>query len=128
MSLLPTCWSARVQQVNERKHEHPDQIHEMPIESGRFNVARIQPAPSIELGHDSNSDHTAYDVQQVQSRDAEKRSAKKRGATERVMAWAPSFVDHRRPFPQVQTGEHQSQQHRRAEPANRGWATGARSA
>src|ERR1700730_3230179 len=77
---------ARVQQVNERKHEHPDQINEMPVKSGRFDVARIQPASSIELRYYSDCDHAAYDVQQMQARDAEKGGAKKRIPAEGVVA------------------------------------------
>ena len=39
-------WSAGVHQVDQRKHEHPDQVDEVPVQAGGLDVAGLAVVPA----------------------------------------------------------------------------------
>ena len=66
---------SQIQEINQRHHEHPNQIDEVPIESGDFEVVRVVAAALVAQADGDESDHAAGDVQQVQAGDAEEQRA-----------------------------------------------------
>src|SRR2546427_4291847 len=90
--------SAHVQQVDQRKDEHPHQIDEMPVQAGRFDVAGVEPpAPEAE-GDDADDDDTGDHVQQVQPGNAEERGAEQDRPAHGVPEQAPPRADHGDPL------------------------------
>src|SRR5580704_9270042 len=72
--------AGHVHQIQQRKHEHPDQVHKVPVKTGSLDVAGIQPFGVIANGdHDERNDARNY-VHQVQAGDAEKGSAEHYGS------------------------------------------------
>src|SRR5437660_3354125 len=109
--------STHVHQVDEREHEHPDQIDEVPVQGRRLDVVGVEPAAPEAGGNHTNDDYAADDVQQVQTGDAEERGSEQRGPAQRILEQPPPLADHGEPLPQVQRREDNSQQHGGAEPA-----------
>src|SRR5712691_11464413 len=66
-------------QINQRKHEHPDQVHEVPVEAVHFYVLGRK-LPSSKTGsHNPEIDDADHNVCHVEAGDAEKRGAEQRG-------------------------------------------------
>src|SRR5580698_4884550 len=83
--------AGHVHQIQQRKHEHPDQVHKVPVQAGRFDVAGVQPFSVVTDGdHDERDDAGKY-VHQVQAGDAEEGSAKLYGAAQRIFREAPAI-------------------------------------
>src|SRR5580658_8699056 len=64
--------AGHVHQVQQRKYEHPDQVHEVPVEAGGFDVAGVQPVGVVADGDYDQRDDAGNHVHQVQAGDAEK--------------------------------------------------------
>src|SRR5207247_11070613 len=65
-----------VQQVNQRHHEHPDHVYEVPVENHDVDVVSVVTAATVTQANHDHGHHAAYHVRKVQSGNAEKCSAK----------------------------------------------------
>src|ERR1700732_4426278 len=61
----PSNDSVRVHQVHQRKHKHPDDIDEVPIQAGGLDVVCVQPAAVVAPGDHGERYHAGSDMQQV---------------------------------------------------------------
>src|SRR5438876_12377867 len=67
-------------QVNQRENEHPDQIDEVPVETGHFDILGLKLAAHDRLADDAEIDQTDDDVGHVQSGNREECGAEQRHA------------------------------------------------
>src|SRR5437870_9462707 len=65
----------RGHQVYQREDEHPDQVDEVPVEAGDFDVFVLELTAADGEGHDAEVDHADDDVRHVQAGDAEEGGA-----------------------------------------------------
>src|SRR5580692_8131134 len=70
-------------QVDHRKHEHPDQVHKVPVQPADLDVIGIELASTIADGHDNQINHSDGYVSHMHAGDTEERGAKQRYATSR---------------------------------------------
>jgi hypothetical protein len=63
---------SKVQKIDQRYDEHPNQIHEVPVKAQYLDVIRIVAAALVAHAHSDQSDYAAGNVGEVQACDAEK--------------------------------------------------------
>ena len=61
-----------IQEIDERYHEHPNQIHEVPVQAHNLEVVGIVTAALIAQAHCDESDYAAGDVGEMQTGNTEK--------------------------------------------------------
>src|SRR5581483_221317 len=110
-----------VQKIDKRDYEHPDHIHEVPIQSPDFEIVVVVAAFLVSESHHCDCDTTANHVSQMQSRDAEE-SRTKKTRSPRVREKRQTLVDEAKPFFDVQQRENQSAQNRNETPGDCGGA------
>src|SRR6266568_8350121 len=94
--------SADVHEIDQREDEHLHQSHKVPVETGRLDVAGVQSIAVESHGDDTERDHTANYVQQVQARDPEERRPKEYRPTQWILRHPPARTDHVGPFVEEQ--------------------------
>jgi hypothetical protein len=62
----------QIQEIDQRDHEHPNQIHEVPVETRNFEVIGLIAAALIFERYGDESDHASGYVKQVEAGDTEK--------------------------------------------------------
>src|SRR5579862_6358165 len=74
---LPLRLSAsNVQQVNKWDHEHPNQVHEVPVKTHNLEMVGVEPAGFVARCHHQQRHHAAHHVGKVQAGNAEEGGAK----------------------------------------------------
>src|ERR1700682_3411713 len=94
-------------QINHRHHKHPDEINEMPVQAGGFDMPGGQRTASVSAPNYDQRDDAADDVQQMQPGNAEEGSSEKRRAPS-IVEWPDTFADQPKPFSNVQPRERKS--------------------
>src|SRR3984885_1375662 len=108
--------AGHVHQIQQRKHKHPDQVDEVPVEAGGFDVPGVQPLSVVTDGDHDERDHAGNYMHQVQAGDAEKSSAEHHSSTQRILREAPTLAKHVEPLAQVKRGKNDAQHDGRADP------------
>src|SRR5437870_7884071 len=93
----------QVQKIDQRHHEHPNDIHEVPIKAKDFKVIGLVAAALISDPDHNQSDYASGDMRKVQPGDAKKCRAEKPGSPG-VLKQRHSFTDQRHPLANVQQG------------------------
>src|SRR5579872_473452 len=101
----------KVQQIHQRHHKHPNQIHEVPVEAHDLKIVGVVTATFVTQADGDEGDNATRDVREVQAGDAEKRRAEQSGSP-RILKQRHAFVDQRQPFPNVQKGEYDAERRR----------------
>src|ERR1700747_1517946 len=70
----------QIQKIDERYDEHPNQVHEVPVQAGDLQVIGVVTAAFVSDSHGKQGYHAGANVQQVEAGDAEEGRAKKSGA------------------------------------------------
>src|SRR6266849_10546864 len=93
-----------IQQIDKRHHEHPDQIHKVPVQHRDLQMVGVVTSARVAQANHDERDYTADHVQQVQTSNAEKQSAKQWNAPW-ILEQADAFADQPHPFPNVEQRE-----------------------
>src|ERR1700680_2703382 len=90
-------------QVNQGKHEHPDQVNEVPIQTVYFDVLGGALAAAVANRHNPQINHADHDVRHMQPGDPEEHGAEER-RTFRVSGNGEVLLaDHVEPLGQMQS-------------------------
>src|SRR5579864_5970438 len=106
-------------QVNQGKHEHPDQVDKVPVQPVHFNVLGGELAAPIAECHDPQVNHADHDVRHVQAGDPEEHGAEKRSAFRVSNNGEVFFENHVHPLGQVQPCKEQPSHHGGNHPQDR---------
>src|SRR5437870_13674806 len=91
----------QVQKIDQGHHEHPNDIHEMPIKAEDFEVVSLVAAALISDPDHNQRDYASGDVCKVQPGDAKKCRAEKPGSPG-VLEQRHSLPNQRQPLANVQ--------------------------
>lgn len=106
----------RIHQIQERENKHPNQIYEMPIQTGRLYMVVVEPI-RLETNRDNGErNDSGYHMEKVKAGNGEKSSAKRNWTAHGIAAQTPPFMEHVEPFSQVKYGKKDAENNRRSEP------------
>src|ERR1700746_1143090 len=98
----------QIQKIDERYDEHPNQVHEVPVQAGDLQVIGVVTAAFVSDSHGKQGYHAGANVQQVEAGDAEEGRAKKSGAP-RIVKHGHAFTNQREPLTNVQQGKNNAE-------------------
>src|ERR1700736_3357420 len=103
-------WSAsKIQQVDQRHDEHPNQIYKVPIEPGGLDMACREPAFGEAAANHRQRYDTTDHMQQMQAGDAEECCAKEWRAPG-ILKQANAVVAQAEPLPDVQSRKNNTEE------------------
>src|SRR6516225_7459465 len=97
---IPLASALDVQQVHHRHHEHPNQVHEVPIEGPDLDIVPLIAPSSVAERDHAQRDYAADHVRQVQASNREEGGAE-HGRSPGVLKEANALADQAQPFAKV---------------------------